>query len=625
MAGITCYNIDGTPLSHLTQWDKNIVLVLRGAETSPEPEIHFSNKRSQTAIIVDPEISGDSISVEVPNVLLEDGYPLTVRIYYTYDDGSSRTRYTKFINVQPKARPDDYVGSDPDAGDSGDVDLSDYAKKEWVQDRYQPKGEYLTEVPDGYVTIEQVPTKPSDIGAQPVGDYALKEDIPSVPVQSVNGKTGAIQLNASDVKARPDSWIPTVSQVGADPSGTASSAVSSHNTSVDAHSDLRLELKDIAQRLNAFFDSDDQTMDELSEIVAYIKSNKTLIDSITTSKVSVADIVNNLTTNAAGKPLSAAQGVALKALIDAIIVPTKLSQLTNDSSFVTSGNVQTVVNSALTEAKNSGQFDGKDGVDGEKGYDGAEGLSIYYTLSAPERNPDYGLLFTLDQIQYPLNRTVKKGDIIYCQPNGNIYEVASAASSAEIIVNVVGNINGAPGSAGKDGTSVTVKSVSESTADGGSNVVTFSDGKTVTIKNGSKGGTGSTGATGPRGTGLLAVTTAPSSYTTAVGGITPKYRMAISTIKTQAGVEEVVLGDTVRYSYYHYPIDYLDASYAYFETRVSIRGAAGTTPVKGTDYYTDTDKTEMVGLVKAALPAITITGIDADGVSHTWTMYGVAN
>lgn len=83
------------------------------------------------------------------------------------------------------------------------------------------------------------------------------------------------------------------------------------------------------------------------------------------------------------------------------------------------------------------------------------------------------------------------------------------------------------------------------------------------------------GATGQRGTGLLPVTKAPSSYTTAVGGITPKYRMAISTIKTQAGVTEVLLGDTVRYSYYHYPIAYLDDSYAYFTTRVSIRGATG--------------------------------------------------
>ena len=48
----------------------------------------------------------------------------------------------------------------------------------------------------------------------------------------------------------------------------------------------------------------------------------------------------------------------------------------------------------------------------------------------------------------------------------------------------------------KDGTSVTVKSVSESTIDGGSNVVTFSDGKTVTIKNGSKGSKGEKGDKG---------------------------------------------------------------------------------------------------------------------------------
>lgn len=52
---------------------------------------------------------------------------------------------------------------------------------------------------------------------------------------------------------------------------------------------------------------------------------------------------------------------------------------------------------------------------------------------------------------------------------------------------------------GKDGNSVTVANVTESTADGGSNIVTFSDGKTVTIKNGTKGSTGATGATGPKG------------------------------------------------------------------------------------------------------------------------------
>lgn len=58
---------------------------------------------------------------------------------------------------------------------------------------------------------------------------------------------------------------------------------------------------------------------------------------------------------------------------------------------------------------------------------------------------------------------------------------------------------GETGSPGKDGTSVTVKSVSESAEDGGSNVVTFSDGKTVTIRNGHKGSTGATGLSGADG------------------------------------------------------------------------------------------------------------------------------
>jgi lysophospholipase L1-like esterase len=55
------------------------------------------------------------------------------------------------------------------------------------------------------------------------------------------------------------------------------------------------------------------------------------------------------------------------------------------------------------------------------------------------------------------------------------------------------------GANGASGASVTVKSVNESSTDGGSNVVTFSDGKTLTIKNGAKGSTGATGSQGPKG------------------------------------------------------------------------------------------------------------------------------
>ena len=116
----------------------------------------------------------------------------------------------------------------------------------------------------------------------------------------------------------------TAVEVGADASGTAEAKVSVHNTAADAHSDIRLLVQELTTRLNALADSDDDTLDQMSEIVAYIKSNKSLIDAITTQKVSVTDIIDNLTTNVANKPLSAAQGVALKALIDGITIPEAL-------------------------------------------------------------------------------------------------------------------------------------------------------------------------------------------------------------------------------------------------------------------------------------------------------------
>lgn len=45
---------------------------------------------------------------------------------------------------------------------------------------------YLTEVPAGYAKTEDIPTKPSDIGAQPAGNYAEKEEIPVVPATLPN-------------------------------------------------------------------------------------------------------------------------------------------------------------------------------------------------------------------------------------------------------------------------------------------------------------------------------------------------------------------------------------------------------------------------------------------------------
>lgn len=213
--------------------------------------------------------------------------------------------------------------------------------------------------------------------------------------------------------------------------------------------------------------------------------------------------------------------ISPESLRDKLDIPTKVSQLTNDSGYLTkhqdiSGKLDAsklpeAIDTALAQAKASGEFDGKDGKDGKDGTNGTNGTD---------------------------------------GTNG-VSPTVSVSKSGKVTTVSITDKNGT---------------------------------KTATINDGTDGEDGEDGHTpvkgtdyfdGQRGTGLLAVTTAPSSYTTAVGDITPKYRMAISTIKSQSGVTEVLLGDTIRQSYYHYPIAYLDDTYAYCTTRTSIRGATG--------------------------------------------------
>lgn len=77
-------------------------------------------------------------------------------------------------------------------------------------------------------------------------------------------------------------------------------------------------LKDLIDGIQAVLQSNDTDLDTIQEIVSYIKSNKTLIENITTSKVNVADIVDGLTSAISNKPLSANQGYILKGLIDGL-------------------------------------------------------------------------------------------------------------------------------------------------------------------------------------------------------------------------------------------------------------------------------------------------------------------
>ena len=181
---------------------------------------------------------------------------------------------------------------------------------------------------------------PNAVYVTPEGEYAPLHHTHSA--SEVGARPNTWVPTASEVGARPNTWTPTASEVGADESGTAESKVSSHNTSATAHNDIRLLISEITTKLTNFLDVDDTTVDQLSEVLTLINNNKGTLESLTTNKVNVSAIVDNLTTSDPTKVLSAKQGVAIKALIDAlktavnnIKVPTKTSELTNDSGFLT--------------------------------------------------------------------------------------------------------------------------------------------------------------------------------------------------------------------------------------------------------------------------------------------------
>lgn len=80
-------------------------------------------------------------------------------------------------------------------------------------------------------------------------EFAKKADATALTAHTGN-TDNPHNVTAEQAGARPDTWTPTAQEVGADPAGTAASAVSTHNQASDAHS-TQFNAKANASDLNA--------------------------------------------------------------------------------------------------------------------------------------------------------------------------------------------------------------------------------------------------------------------------------------------------------------------------------------------------------------------------------------
>lgn len=117
MYEVPCLDLNGDTINKFYQWDidQKIVINLEGCDVNylkNAPEVHFCNSSRKEALVVRSTVSNhDTITVDVPNVLLQEAYPLLIYVYLTdaNDSSSQKTILYSEIPVRKRAKPSDYL------------------------------------------------------------------------------------------------------------------------------------------------------------------------------------------------------------------------------------------------------------------------------------------------------------------------------------------------------------------------------------------------------------------------------------------------------------------------------------------------------------------------------------
>lgn len=186
----------------LTQGSGGYALALPGATNGAVKCDTFSNLAASSGSVTIPasQFPSSVTSLETANQWLQSNnvtvvYPLATPAVYTHDpvalEAATGDQLTYTVTGQSGGTVSVALKPSQDGGHAATADSATTA-----QNATQFDGHTWDEVPE------------------------------QSPVKSVNGKTGAVELSAEDVKARPDSWMPSAGDVGAIPKDNAKTLAS---------------------------------------------------------------------------------------------------------------------------------------------------------------------------------------------------------------------------------------------------------------------------------------------------------------------------------------------------------------------------------------------------------------
>ena len=165
---------------------------------------------------------------------------------------------------------------------------------------------------------------------------------------------------------------------------------------------------------------------------------------------------------------------------DGVSPSAKVEQTETGAVITVSDASGTTTATIINGAKGDPGAKGDTGVKGDKGDPGTDGVSP----SAKVEQTETGAVITIKDASGTTTATLTngaKGETGAQGPQGLKGETGAQGAKGE---------TGAKGEKGDPGTSISITGTTESTDDGGENTITFSDGTTLTIKNGKTGSAG---------------------------------------------------------------------------------------------------------------------------------------